>query len=208
MKKFIIFCFFIPVLGFTQPPQAAVSNIQHLGLYRGLDNQLAFYLDEPGIDFYVVSDHAHVSLDTASGFYIVKAGAGSVANFYFINSNTQDTIDSKPLTVKNIPPPNLYLGALENKSSVSAESGLIQVQTRLFAKYPPEVPLVASFSVISYSMFLSRQQIVLHGQGSNLSRETIEVLQQVQNGDQIEISAVVLGADGKKRKVTSVIFVK
>lgn len=190
----------------SQLPDVAVSNIQHLGLFRGYDNKIGFYCEKPNTEFYVVSDNAQVSKDTLSGFYIVRAGSNHTATFYFIDINTLDTITEKTLPVKNIPRPSLYLGALENGSQVKKD--VVKVQKKLFSKYPPGVPINATFSVKSYTFVFGETKNIISGTGSNLNEECLQALNSVIAGERLDITAIVLGPDGLNRKITSTIYIQ
>jgi hypothetical protein len=79
--------------------------------------------------------------------------------------------------------------------------------TRLFAKYPPEIPLNATFDVASWEITVSGAPRSIMGSGPTLSGEAMSLLKQARPGAKVSISAKYKGM-GYSGNMASVITVQ
>jgi hypothetical protein len=79
--------------------------------------------------------------------------------------------------------------------------------TRLFAKYPPEIPLNATFEVSSWEITVSGAPRSIMGSGPVLSGEAQSLLKQARPGAKVSISAKYKGM-GYSGNMASVITVQ
>jgi len=107
--------------------------------------------------------------------------------------------------VSNLPPPQVYLGTIATGASVGKAA--ISAMTRLFAKYPPEIPLNATFEVSSWEITVSGAPRSIMGSGPVLSVEAQSLLKQARPGAKVSISAKYKGM-GYSGNMASVITVQ
>ena len=80
------------------------------------------------------------------------------------------------------------------------ELKLVNVKTRLFAKYPPEIPLNATFKIVSWECTVpGAPGRPPRGTGSNISSAT-SLIMQARPGTTITFMTKVVGPDGVSRK--------
>ncbi len=182
-------------------PMGNVSLPEMNMLYRGYDNKVEAVAS--GYEQTKVTG-SNVTLAKSGSGYIGRPGAGkectiSVSGF---NSTTGKTVSlgAFKFRVSNLPPPMLKLGSLN--PGESASSGAIKAMTSLFAKYPPEIPLNAVFSVVSYEVSVSGAPRPISGSGSQLSSEAQSIIKQARPGSMISITAKSKGPDGGNRLIS------
>jgi gliding motility-associated protein GldM len=148
------------------------------------------------------------SLTKNGAQWIAKPGTGRTCKIT-VSGKTGDGVSANLGTyefrVMNLPPPALYLGTIGNGQTVSAKA--ISSMTKLFTKYPPGIPLDATFSVGRYEIKVSGAPRPATGVGKNLSSDAKSLLKQVKKGDQVIISAKYNGM-GYSGNVATVINVK
>jgi hypothetical protein len=138
------------------------------------------------------------SVSPSGDGYIVKPiGKGKTATL----SVSGTTADGKTVSLKsmqfrcvNLPDPELYWGGVKNGGKASKS------QTKLFAKYPPEIPLNATFNIIKWECQVpGAQGKPPGGPGSNISAAT-NLLRAAKPGSQVSFICTVVGPDGIQRK--------
>jgi hypothetical protein len=125
---------------------------------------------------------------------------------YFLDSESKIPFDSIVFRVKHLPAPSVYFGAL--KDGQDAAVAVIRAQSRLSTKYPPEIALNATFTIVSYEVSLSSEEKVVSGSGPNLSTEARELISLSRPGDTILFMTIIRGPDGQARKKSAIIYVK
>lgn len=187
-------------------PSGAVSLPEMNMLYRGYDNKLVGAVS--GYVGYKLSG-SNVSLSKSGEFWIGKPGGGKTCTINIAGiaeDGSSANVGKFEFRVQNLPPPNVYLGALED--GAEAPGGTIRAQTRLFAKYPPEIPLNATFSVVSWEVSVAGAPRPEKGTGASLSPKALSLIKQAQKGAMISFMTIVRGPDGKNRKKSAAFKVK
>lgn len=187
-------------------PQGTVSLPEMNVLYRGYNNRIEGVAS--GYDQTILAGNG-VTLTKQGAGYIGKPGAGRECSISISgkNSVTNKTVSlgSFKFRVSNLPPPAVYLGTIATGSSVGRSA--VASMSRLFAKYPPEIPLAATFDVSSWEVTVSGAPRSIQGTGPVLSGEAISLLKQAKPGSKISISAKYKGM-GYAGNMASIITVQ
>ncbi|MES2800779.1 MAG: GldM family protein [Bacteroidota bacterium] len=175
-------------------PSGTVSLPEMNVLYRGYKNKVEgvasgydqTVLNGNGVTLSKVGGNQYIGTTTTTGreATISISGKSSV-------TNKTASLGSFKFRVSNLPPPQVYLGTIATGSSVSKAA--IGGMTRLFAKYPPEIPLNATFDVASWEVTVSGAPRSIPGSGPNLSAEALSLLKQARPGAKVSISAKYKG---------------
>ncbi|MFK7787723.1 MAG: hypothetical protein AB8B56_21560 [Crocinitomicaceae bacterium] len=139
-----------------------------------------------------------VSISASGDGYIVKpSGRGKTATLSVSGSTDGGkSVSLKTMTFRcvNLPDPELYWGGVKNGGKASKS------QTKLFAKYPPEIPLSATFNILKWECQVpGAQGKPPGGPGSNISAAT-NLLRAAKPGSQVSFICTVVGPDGIQRK--------
>ncbi len=176
-------------------PSGSIELPEMNMLYRGYPNKVnATASGYPTTN--LSASGASVS-KSGEGWIVKPAGRGKTATL----SVSGRTADGKSVTLKsmqfrcsNLPDPELYWGGVKNGGKASKS------QTKLFAKYPPEIPLNASFSIVKWECQVpGAQGKPPGGPGSNISAAT-NLLRAAKPGSQVSFICTVVGPDGIQRK--------
>lgn len=181
-------------------PQGTVSLPEMNVLYRGYDNKVQA----------VASGYPEAKV-TGAGVNLVKSGEGyigkvntsgreatiSISGF---NKQTNKTVSlgSFKFRVMNLPPPNIYFGSASDGEQAS------KAETRLFAKYGPEIPLNVSFTILSWELNVAGAPRPAKGTGNSIAGEGSALLRQAKPGSTISFMVQVKGPDGGIRKRSGV----
>jgi len=177
-------------------PQGAIELPEMNMLYRGYANKV-----EATASGY---DQTRLS---ASGASLSKSGTGWIAKptgrsreAYLtvsgVNTATGKSVSLKKVKyrVSNLPDPELYWGGAKSGTKANKRS------TKLFAKYPPEIPLNATFKVVGWECTIpGAPGRPPSGSGSNISGASSLILQ-ARPGMTVSFIATVIGPDGIRRK--------
>lgn len=163
-------------------------------LYRGYPNKV-----DPtasGYPFTVLTGSG-CTVSKSGDLYVASPGAGKTATL-IVSGKTADgkTVQLKKVDyrVSNLPDPELYWGAAKNGTKGSKS------ETKLFAKYPPEIPLNASFTIVDWECQVpGAAGRPPSGPGSNISAAS-GLLRAVPAGAQVSFICTVVGPDGVRRK--------
>jgi len=187
-------------------PQGTVSLPEMNVLYRGYNNKIEGVAS--GYDQTVLAGNG-VTLTKSGTGYIGKPGAGRECSISISgkNSVTNKTVSLGvfKFRVSNLPAPQVYLGTIATGSSVGRSA--VASMSRLFAKYPPEIPLSAAFDVSSWEVTVSGAPRSISGTGPTLSGEATSLLKQAKPGAKISISAKYKGM-GYAGNMASIITVQ
>lgn len=180
-------------------PEGTVSLPEMNMLYRGYDNKVEGVAS--GYDQTVLSGNG-VTLTKSGKGYIGKPGQGKTCSITISGKNTvtNKTVSLGVFTfrVANLPPAAVYFGKASNGETGS------KFETRIFTRYPPEIPLDVAFSTLSWEMeFMGRQ---VRGSGSVLSGEAQALLKQAKPGSGVSFIVKYVGPDRVQR--TGVCVVK
>ena len=173
-------------------PMGTVSLPEMNVLYRGYKNKVDG----------VASGYAQTIL-SGNGVTLTKNGTGYIgspgaARECSITVSGKNTVTNKTVSlgvfkfrVSNLPSPQVYLGTLGTGQSVSKSA--VGSMNKLFAKYPPEIPLNAAFDVASWEVNVSGAPRSVSGTGAMLSPEALSLLKQAKAGSKVSISAKYKG---------------
>ena len=180
---------------FAQEPIGAIELPEMNILYRGYPNKVVFAVTNNGDRNIIVNAvNCTVEEPVNGGYTIARPGGGKTAILSLILTDGEqyDTIKRVHYRVSNLPDPILYWGGSKSNSKATLHS------TSLFAKYPPEVPLNASFSIAEWSIFDKGDTI--SGVGNNLESAD-SLFRSFEVPTVVTIQTVVVGPDGIRRKI-------
>jgi len=177
-------------------PQGTVSLPEMNVLYIGYDNKVEAVAS--GYDQTLVSGQG-VSLVKSGNGWIGKPAPGKTATITVQGkssvTNKTVSLGAFPFRVMRLPDPSLYWGAAKDGEKGSRS------ETRLFAKYPPEIPLNASFTIKSWELSIpGAPGAPPKGTGNMLDGAAMSLLKQAKPGSVIGFMTTVVGPDGIVRK--------
>jgi gliding motility-associated protein GldM len=178
-------------------PQGTVSLPEMNVLYRGYQNKVQGAAS--GFPSFKLSGGGNVSLKQSGKEYIASPGSGREASINIVGvaeDGSTANLGSFKFRVQNLPKPSIRLGRLEDGSS--ATSSQIRASSRLFAGYPPEIPLKAKFSVKSWEVQVGRKRA--NGTGSALTGPAKRILAQAASGDVVTISTTYVEPGGRTNR--------
>jgi len=176
-------------------PQGTVSLPDLRVLYRGYDNKVEAVAS--GYDQTNITG-SNVTLSKSGTGWIGKPGAGKTATITVSGkssvSNKSVNLGTFEFRVSNLPDPELYWGGAKNGEKGS------KVEKKLFAKYPPEIPLNATFKVVDWECQVpGAQGAPPKGNGSDISSAS-GLISAVKPGMNVSFICNVVGPDGVRRK--------
>lgn len=174
-------------------PQGSIELPELNVLYRGYPNQVE--ATASGYDKSILTGTG-VSI-SGSGPYIVKpTGSGRTAYMMVSGKNTVtgQTVQLKKVEyrVSNLPDPEIFWGGAKNGERAS------KTETKLFAKYGPEIPLKADFTVKSWECTVPGASRPVLGTG-NLITAASGLLRAAPAGSMVSFICKVVGPDGITR---------
>jgi gliding motility-associated protein GldM len=177
-------------------PSGAISLPELNVLYKGYDNKISAVAS--GFDQTMLTAQG-ASVSKSGEFWIAKPGqvreaSLSVSGKNSVTGKTQNLLTQK-FRVSSLPDPELYWGA-----SKSGDKGS-RVETKLFAKYPPEIPLNAQFRIVDWEVSIpGAQGAPPRGTGGVLTPAASGLIKQAKPGMMVSFLCNVIGPDGVKRK--------
>ena len=183
-------------------PMATVSIPGFNMLYRGYDNRIEAVAS--GFDKTVVLGN-NVALTPDGKQHIARPGNGNTCSITVSGKNTASgktvQLGTFNFRVSTLPPPSLNYGNYTDGSKISRSA--IPSVTKIFAKYPPSIPLDAQFTIISYEVSVTGGPRPEPGTGSALTAKSIGLLKMAPKGSRVTITAYVKDPAGGKRYITS-----
>ncbi|PWH86506.1 type IX secretion system motor protein PorM/GldM [Brumimicrobium oceani] len=177
-------------------PSGTVSLPQMNVLYRGYANQVEGAAS--GFPNYSLSGASNVSISKSSTGYIASPGSAREATINIAGvaeDGSSSNLGSFKFRVMNLPKPSLSLGRLNDGDD--ATTAQLRASRQLFAGYPPEIPLEAKFSVVSWEVNATGAPRAAQGTGSNLSGDALRIISNAQPGGTITITARYKEPSGK-----------
>lgn len=173
-------------------PQGTVALPEMNVLYRGYANKIEGVAS--GYDQTVLTGNG-VSLSKSGSQYIGSPGAGKTCSITVSGKNTVTnktvSLGTYTFRISNLPPAQVFFGNASNGMQGS------KVETRLFAKYPPEIPLNVTFSVLSWELeFMGRSA---KGSGNTLDGAAQALLKQARPGSTASFIVKYKGPDNLLR---------
>lgn len=178
-------------------PSGAISLPELNVLYRGYNNIVSAVAS--GFDQTVLTGNGATVTKSGENYIAKVSGSGreatlTVAGKNSVTGKTQQLLTQK-FRVSNLPDPELYWGAVKNGDKGSA------AETRLFAKYGPEIPLNAQFNITKWECSIpGAQGAPPSGAGNVLSAQATNLIKQAKPGMTVSFICQVVGPDGIQRK--------
>lgn len=177
-------------------PQGSIELPEMNMLYRGYANKVEA----------TASGYDQTNL-TGSGVSISRSGSGYIvqpvgrSREAYLTVSGKNTVTGQSATLKrvkyrvsNLPDPELYWGAAKSGQKGSKSN------TKLFARYPPEIPLNAQFNITSWECTIpGAPGRPPSGSGSNISG-AMSLIRQARPGMTVSFICTVVGPDGVRRK--------
>ncbi|MBW7866790.1 MAG: hypothetical protein H3C31_00535 [Brumimicrobium sp.] len=188
-------------------PQGTVSLPEMNVLYRGYDNKVEGAAS--GYPSFSLSGGGNVTISKGAKGYIAKPGSGREATINIsgvAQDGTSTSLGGFKFRVQNLPKPSISLGRIA--SGESATSAELRAANRLFAGYPPEIPLDATFSVVNWEMSVSGAPKPIQGTGSALSGEALRLISNAQKGAMVSVSVTYREPGGTQKRQAGVYKVK
>ncbi|MDX1652286.1 MAG: GldM family protein [Brumimicrobium sp.] len=189
-------------------PSGTVSLPEMNVLYRGYANKVEGAAS--GYTDYKLSSGGNIeSLSKSGQYYIAKPGSGRTAKINISGvaaDGSSASLGSFEFRVQNMPRPTVKLGSVWDGEAAPLAS--LRAAGRLFAMYPPEIPLEAKFDVISWEVNVSGAPRPESGNGATLSAKAQALIGQARKGSTITFMTNVKGPDGKIAKKGAVFEVK
>lgn len=189
-------------------PMGVVSLPDMNVLYKGYDNVVMGTASGFPSDRVSLSG-SNCKISKKGKGYVARVSSGKTASISVMGKKEDGSsvnLGKFEFRVKNLPPPSIYLGGLEDGATVSKAN--IKAQTKLFAKYDPSIPLNVTFSIKSWSLSVTGAPREVKGTGSNLSPQAKALIKGVQKGGTVSFMVQVKGPDGVSRKKSGSFKVK
>ena len=187
-------------------PSGTVSLSKMNVLYRGYDNEVIGAVQ--GYTGYNLS-MTNGSISKKGEYWIAKPGNGrecSISISGIAEDGSSANVGTFKYRVSNLPAPNINLGNIVNGNSSTASA--IKGQSRLFAKYPPEIPLEAAFKIKKYEVFVSGLNSSAKGNGNVLDNNAKSKLKMATKGGTVVIKTTVIYPNGSEWKLSGTYFVE
>lgn len=185
-----------PIFGYDQ------GNI----LYRGYKNKVEFGTSD-GRPFEIFIEDGKLISDTIVNeqretdsivYYLMPYGL-KTTKVLFLNPITKEPFDTIVFNILSIPDPSLYWGVAKDGEKGSRSA------TGLFAKYPPEIYLNASFRITTWELYIpGAAGPPIFGAGNTLDETAMSSLRLAKPGSSISLITTVAGPDGIQRKIAGV----
>ena len=188
-------------------PSGTVSLPEMNVLYRGYNNKVEGAAS--GFPTYSLSGANNVSVSKSGTGYIAKPGSGREATINIAGvaeDGSSTSLGSFKFRVANLPKPSISLGRIgDGETATSAE---LRAANRLFAGYPPEIPLDATFSVVSWEVNVSGAPRPEKGTGANLSGAAKRIIANANSGALISVVTRYKGPGGQIQRQGAVFTVR
>ncbi|NRA10583.1 MAG: hypothetical protein HRT57_01350 [Crocinitomicaceae bacterium] len=175
-------------------PNGAIELTDLNVLYRGYPNKVEI----SGSGYETVSLSGTASISKVGKGYIVKPGKGRSATLSVTGKNkdgTSKVLKTAKYRVSNLPDPTLYWGSAKSGAKGSKGSRLLR------AKYPPEIPLKADFTLVSWTCYApGLKGKPPTGSGGNIGGAG-PLINALKAGSGISFTCKVRGPDGITRQI-------
>lgn len=176
----------------------AIIDIVDLNVfYRAYHNNISVTINGIGDGELILSGVNVEITDKGNGQFTIIPGRGRIAKLVVaIKSNGQEQIlKTSEFRVANLPYPEIYLGGKRSGYRISSE------EYNLIAKYPPEIPINASFKIKRWELISMGDSI----SGTNEDLEKISFYLKESIGFRsVQIKGVSVGPDGIGRRFAGV----
>lgn len=185
----------------AQTPTAALETPDITMLYRGYANKIIPAVTNSNGKQIVLKGKGLTLQKVEEGYYVAKPGRAKTATISIFLADAKDTTFIKEVEyrISNLPDPSLYLGMSRNGNTADINA------SKIYAKYPPEIPLNSRFEITKWSITVNEETI--SGAGNNI-KSASELIQNAPNGAVIFVKVSVQGSDGITRMRTGSWVVK
>lgn len=198
MTKCIVFLFLLGSMAHGQVPNGAIEFPEYNILYRGYPNKfIPAVSNSNGYEIFVKGSGVQIEKSNDGTYFIAKPiGRTRQAYISLKIIKELDTLDIKTIAyrVHNLPDPMLYWGSAKQEQTANVKA------KKIFAKYPPEIPLNAVFQIVKCEIIVDSNSVIC--EGSNLEcAETL--LQSIEDDKEVVITVLFKGPDEILRKRTA-----
>jgi len=182
----------------NNPIQGTISLPEMNMLYRNYNNIVEFAVSGMYDSSWVVGNNVELTR-WGRGYIARVTGTGREASMCTYSVYGKDTTCHGVFKyrVSNLPDPSIYLGPILMSSLKYCPESSFSPSTSVFAKYPPEITLKASFEVGEVIIKVGDQTIISHGK--SLSNEFLLAYENAEEGT--EITFVSIGFNGPKKGI-------
>lgn len=192
---FTLFCLLLPV-SFAQETASAIELVQMNLLFRNHDNPVKIAVSNCDDCRTVVNGmNCIVREDSVKGNYILRPGSGKLV-IITVKSYRADSLvysNRSEFRVSNIPDAVIYWG--ETKAGGTADLKA----TRIYASYPPEIPLASHFLITQWEVSVDGK-VKATGMGNNLA-SAADYFNSLDKTTQLLFLVTVQSPDGILRKM-------
>ena len=183
-------------------PAGAISQPEFQVLYRDYDNQLIGAVS--GYPNYKLIAKSNVTLTQTSKGYIARPSSGQLAEIAIVGvteDGTTTQIGSYNYKIRKLPKPLVFLGGIENGSTVTKQ--VIAAQRKIFTRYDESIPLTATFTPVTYRVSVSSYPREIPGTGDVLNQDALRIINQARSGDRVTINVEYREPSGRIKKVNA-----
>lgn len=197
--KLLLILLFSSFQSFAQEPIGAIEAPELNVLYRGYPNKINVAVTNND-NREVVLTGSNVSITKtpdSEASYIVKPdnkGRTATLTVGLIEGDSIVPVKSIPYRIMYLPDPTLYWGGAKQSGKANIR------QRKLFAKYPPEIPISAAFSILNWKIEWNGEQA--EGNGSNLTSAE-DFLKKIKEKTEVFVTTTVIGPDGIEREISA-----
>jgi len=173
----------------NNPIQGTISLPEMNMLYRNYNNIVEFAVSGIYDSSWVVG--SGVELTRSGNAYIAHVtGTGREASMkvYSVYGKETTCHGVYKFRVSNLPKPSIYLGAIPLTDLSKCSESAFLTMTKLFAKYPPEIPLKAVFEVGEVVIKVGDK--IITSTGKSLSDEFLLAFENAEAGTEISFVTV------------------
>jgi len=188
-------------------PSGTVSLPEMNVLYRGYANKVEGAAS--GYPSYNLSGGGNVSVSKSGEGYIATPGSGREASINIsgvAEDGSSSNLGSFKFRVQNLPKPSISLGRIEDGGS--GTSADFRASRQLFAGYPPEIPLNAKFSVVSWELSVTGAPRPVKGNGSTLTGDALRIIANAQAGGLVTVVTNYKEPSGRVLRQNAVYTIK
>lgn len=190
----LLLTFLIMLAGMYGSAQITLSLPEYNILYRGYTNRVevatqtrvkarSISLSSADAQFVRQEDHQ---------WNIITTTPKDTIEIMLLHTKTRKIIDRMVFRVKDLPNPQLFVGATQVEGKISKQ------ENRLFARYT-DSPLRAEFSVLGGALAMDNDPRIFQFEGNKLGADYLGYVKNMPEGTIVTIKALVIGVDKKER---------
>jgi hypothetical protein len=196
MRFLIVICFLLNFSGCFSQIQMVLSFPEYNIVYRGYNNVLAVSTrTKVNPEFIELNcDGALLQHRENNEWTLNPFTTADSLEIRMIHSKTKEIIDRFVYRVRNLPDPELFLGAVQSGGKIDHK------ETRLFTLYSNS-PLKAEFSVFGGEVFVGNNSYAFCITNNRLGTDYLQYIQNMPVGTKVYVKALVRGVDKMERIV-------